>query len=100
MQTTVYIRKDNEDFWLALGKEKSDFVNAMISEQKGVVGAIKSGKVTYTPPAVTVVKTPIKKPEIETTLPVKGRTAKIDQKDVCLRHHVPKAICVKAHGEH
>lgn len=36
MQTTIYIRKENEEFWNLLGKDKSKWVNEQIGRGEGV----------------------------------------------------------------
>lgn len=46
MQTTIYIRKENEDKWNALGKEKSNWVNEQLS---GISAGFKAEPVYEAP---------------------------------------------------
>ena len=58
MQTTIYIRKENEEFWNSLGKKKSEWVNAMMQGE--------DIEMAYDPVSQAVAGKPIKQ-VLETT---------------------------------
>ena len=109
MQTTIYIRKENEEFWESLGKDKSKWVNEQLQGGDSFVKSTKqSFKVqtkkdsedyslvppepTYETVAPVTPQTPVKAPKLKvlTNDDLKALLANSDRKPI---QDEPRHVC-------